>query len=204
MKTIEKYTDISEDEKLFFEKTGYVCVDTETTGLNYLENNLCTIQLFSEENSILIKFDETVTYNNLKALFYSDSVVKIFHNATFDVEFLMQNLEMDTFGKLVCTKIASKILHGLGHDNSLKSLLKEYLGIIISKEERLSDWSRAELSDNQIEYAINDVRYLYMLWNKLSQQLLDKGLEDVAIKSFEFVPVYKKLSDKGIDNIFVY
>lgn len=123
-------------------------------------------------------------YDNLKEILYSDKVTKIFHNAVFDVSFLMKNLNMDDFGKIVCTKIASKIVNGIGHNNSLKPLLKEYLNVEINKSEQLSDWSRSVLSDSQKEYAINDVKFLYRLWNKLYMELVDKGLEEIAVKCF--------------------
>ncbi len=111
---------------------------------------------------------------------------------------------MDNFGKLVCTKIASKIANGLQHNNSLKPLLKEYLNIEINKSEQLSDWSKSILSDSQKEYAINDVKYLYCLWDKLHMELVSKGLEGIADRCFEFIPYYKKITDLGIENIFAY
>lgn len=204
MHVIEKGKDLSIKEKNFFLKMGYVCVDTETTGLNYLEDQLCIIQLFCEDYNIIIQFNKGQEYDNLKEILYSNQVTKIFHNAVFDVSFLMKNLNMDNFGKIVCTKIASKIVNGLGHNNSLKPLLKEYLNVEINKSEQLSDWTKSVLSASQKEYAINDVRFLYPLWNELYMELVDKGLEEIAVKCFEFVPYYKKITDLGIENIFTY
>lgn len=204
MQIIEKKNDLSIKEKEYFFEQGYVCVDTETTGLNYLNDKLCTIQLFCEEYSVIIKFDEYQDYANLIEVLYSDKVTKIFHNAVFDVSFLMKNLNMNDFGKIVCTKIASKIVNGLEHNNSLKPLLKEYLNVEINKSEQLSDWSKSVLSDSQKEYAINDVKFLYRLWNELYIELVKRELEEVAEKCFEFVPCYKKVTDLGIENIFAY
>ena len=204
MQIIEKKNDLSIKEKDFFVEKEYICVDTETTGLNYLNDRLCTIQLFCEDYAVIIKFDKDQNYDNLKEILYSNNIIKIFHNAVFDVSFLMENLNMDNFGKLVCTRIASKIVNGLEHNNSLKPLLKEYLNIKLDKTEQLSDWSKNVLSNSQKEYAINDVKYLYHLWNKLYMELTDKGLEGVAVKCFEFVPYYKKITDLGIENIFAY
>lgn len=172
--------------------------------MNYLNDNLCTIQLFCENYSVIIKFNKYHGYNNLKEVLYSNKIIKIFHNAVFDVSFLMENLDMDYFGRLACTKIASKIVNGLEHNNSLKPLLKEYLSVEISKSEQLSDWSKSVLSDSQKEYAINDVKYLYRLWNQLYMELVNKGLEELAVKCFEFIPYYKKFTDLGIENIFAY
>lgn len=204
MQISERNTDISLEEKNFFQKKGYVSVDTETTGLNYLEHRLCIIQLFCEEYNIIIRFDKNEKYNNLKDIFYSDDVVKVFHNAVFDVSFLMKNLQMDDFGKIACTKIASKLVNGLEHNNSLKALLKEYLDVDINKTEQLSDWSKNVLSDSQKEYAINDVKFLNQLWNELHKELVYKGIDETASKCFDFVPVYKKMTDLGINNIFTY
>ena len=202
MQIFEK--DLSENEKNYLLEMGYVCVDTETTGLNYLNDELCTIQLFSKDYAAIIKFNKFEEYNNLKEILYSNKVIKIFHNAVFDVSFLMKNLKMEYFGTLVCTKIASKIVNGLEHNNSLKPLLKEYLNIDINKSEQLSNWANDTLSDSQKEYAINDVKYLYHLWDKLRMELESKGLEEIANKCFEFIPCYKNITDLGIENIFAY
>jgi len=197
--------DLDNEELEWFLKNEYVCVDTETTGLDYKNDDLCIIQLYSEGISKLIRFDKKNSeYKNLRKLLESNEVLKIFHNAVFDVSFLMENLNMDRFGKIVCTKITSKLVNGLNHNNSLKPLLKEYLNVEISKDEQLSDWTRIMLSDEQIEYAINDARYLYDLWNRLHLQLVDLGMEELAETCFNFVSSYKKLTDKGINNIFSY
>lgn len=204
MQVLVKCDDLSETEMILFTENGYVCVDTETTGLSYINDNLCTIQLFCEDYSVLIKFDKSVDYTNLKQLLMSNEVLKIFHNAVFDVSFLMKNLELDVFGKLVCTKISSKLVNGIHHNNSLKPLLKEYLNVEINKKEQLSDWSKERLTLSQTEYAVNDVKYLRFLWIALYQQLKENNLVEIAFSCFEFVSNYKRLTDRGIENIFSY
>lgn len=201
---IKNRQDITEEELELFYTNKFVSIDTETTGLNFLEDQLCTIQLFSEKCAILIKYDPQVEYTRLEELFTSNKIVKIFHNAVFDVSFLMQNFNLHKFENIVCTKISSKIINGLNHNNSLKPLLKEYLNIDISKDMQLSDWTSDILSNNQIEYALNDVIYLQDLWVILKNQLNEKGLYSVAEDSFSFIPSYIKLRQMGIDNIFVY
>lgn len=204
LQVIEKENDISQKEKDFFIESGYVCIDTETTGLDYLSDKLCTIQLFCDRYSIIIRYNSCYDYVNLKEVLYSKEVLKVFHNAVFDVSFLMKNLNMNCFGELACTKIASKIVNGLEHNNSLKPLLKEYLNVDIDKSEQLSDWSKKILTERQKQYAVNDVQYLYRLWEKLKKELVNKGLEEVAVNCFRFIPYYKKTTDLGIENIFKY
>lgn len=204
MKLFEQNTDLSEKDIAYFIKNSYVSIDTETTGLNYLEDKLCTIQLFCNNYCIIIQFDRNIDYKNLKQLLLNKNVIKIFHNAVFDVSFLMHNLQLDAFGKLVCTKISSKLVNGIEKNNSLQSLLRQYLNVDINKKEQLSDWSKEKLSLSQKEYAINDVKYLYLLWEKLYKQLKKNNLEQLAFSCFDFVPYYKKLTDKEIKNIFTY
>lgn len=169
-----------------------------------MEDKLCTIQLYVEDYGIIIKYNNCLDYPRLKSVLNSSDVTKIFHNAVFDVSFLMKNFQMDSFGKLVCTKITSKLVNGMSHNNSLKPLLKEYLNIEIDKSQQLSNWGIRSLSLEQRNYAINDVRYLLPLWENLYEELKNKGLENVAVNCFRFIPNYKKLLDMGINNIFNY
>lgn len=196
--------DITQEFLQLCEKEGYVCVDTETTGLNYKTDRLCTIQLYCKNTALIIQYNPQEKYKHMKELFLSDDIIKVFHNAVFDVAFLMKNLKLCYFGRLVCTKISAKLLHGLEHKNSLKNLLNEYLEINVDKSQQLSDWTVEALSDNQKQYAINDVKYLYCLWNKMKQQIERENLSELAYKCFEFVPNYVSLTDMNIDNIFVY
>lgn len=197
-------SDISNEFYEICEVNKYVCVDTETTGLDYRTAALCTIQLFCDENAIIIRYESKENYELLKKLMLSEKITKIFHNAVFDVGFLMKNLELDYFGKLVCTKITAKLIHGLEHKNSLKNLLKEHLKIEMDKSQQLSDWAADELTEEQKQYAINDVKYLYQLWIELANYLHGNDIYKLAINCFEFVPNYIKLTDKNIDNIFIY
>lgn len=196
--------DILKETVDFFERVGYVCVDTETTGLNYLENDLCTVQLYAEETGIILQFEKKTHYNNLKEIFVNPNILKIFHNAVFDVSFLMKNLKIESINNIVCTRIASKLVNGLGHNNSLKPLLKEYLNVEISKREQMSDWTQKNLTEEQKEYAMSDVRYLKPLWDKLHFELIENKEDALAFACFSFISNYKKLTDKGIENIFIY
>lgn len=199
-----KNRDISEQELKLFCKCKYISIDTETTGLDFLNDKLCTIQLLCEEYAALIKYNPNIEYIKLKELLLNSEIIKIFHNAVFDVSFLMKNLNLQNFESIVCTKISSKLVNGLKHNNSLKFLIKEYLNVDISKEMQLSDWSSDVFTENQIEYAMNDVKYLYNLWCRLKEELNNKELYSIAEDTFKYIPSYIKLKRMGVDNIFVY
>jgi ribonuclease D len=200
----KEFSDLSNEEFIDLYSSDYIAIDTETTGLNALSNKLCTIQLANDKIGFLIRYDENKEYSNLRKILFNKKIVKIFHNAVFDVNFLMTAFNEAGMGNIVCTKIGSKILNGVNYDNTLKGLTKEYLNFDMSKQLQLSNWNSEILSKEQIDYAMNDVKYLYDLWICLQIELKNRGLEETALKCFEFIPVYIKLYNSGIDNIFKY
>jgi ribonuclease D len=196
-------SDLTIEELIGLNNSKYIAIDTETTGLSALKDKLCTIQIYNGYLGYLFNFDSSVNYVNLKKILCNPNIVKVFHNAIFDVNFLVSNLDIKV-DNIVCTKISSKIINGLESDNSLKGLIKKYLKIDINKNQQLSDWGKIDLSKEQIEYAMNDVKYLYNLWLCLEQILIDDKLLDVAYQCFKYIPTYITLHNKGIENIFTY
>lgn len=205
MEEIQKlFTDLSTEQYETICQDGCVAIDTETTGLDFKKDNLCTIQLCSQNFMAIILYDVNNTYTNLSLLLSNENIKKIFHNAVFDISFLMKNLKLKKAKNIICTKISSKLVNGLNHNNSLKPLLKEYLDIQISKEYQQSDWSVKQLSQEQVKYAINDVLYLERLWNVFEKKLEETEQIEIAYKIFEFIPTFVLLQIRNIDNIFVY
>ncbi|MBE6805647.1 MAG: ribonuclease D [Ruminococcaceae bacterium] len=196
--------DLSEDIVIEIEKNGIVAIDTETTGLDFLKDSLCTIQLCSKDIQVILKYNNALEYPNLTKILIDKKIIKVFHNAVFDVSFLMKNIDIINVNNIVCTKISSKLINGLKHNNSLKPLLSEYLNIDIDKSYQLSNWKAETLTEGQLLYAMNDVKYLEILWNKMEIQLCEKELLGLANKIFDFIPSYVLLKMKGIDNIFLY
>lgn len=197
--------DICEEDSLWIlNNIRYVSIDTETTGLDPLKDNLCIIQMYAHNKVFIIKYNKDIQYTNLIKVLKSNKVTKIFHHANFDLRFLMKNLNCVEIKNVVCTKIAAKLVRGVDSNNSLKALLKEYFDIEIDKSQQLSDWSKSNLTDEQIEYAINDTLYLSKLWDKLYIELEKKDCLETVFKCYEYLPTNSMLQNKGIENIFVY
>mgnify|MGYP000937812743 CR=1 FL=1 len=200
---IKEQSDLNEQEMEDILEADYISIDTETTGLDFLNHDLCTIQLYSTNYSIIIRYSKTVHYENLIKILTSKNIIKVFHNAFFDCSFLMHNLGI-VINNVVCTKISAKIINGINADNSLKGLLFKYLGVKIDKSQQLSDWTSKNLSQEQINYAMNDVLYLHELWLCLESELVKYDLINTAKNCFEYIPTYVMLIEKGIKNIFEY
>jgi ribonuclease D len=87
-----------------------------------------------------------------------------------------------------CTKTASRLIRTYTDRHGLKELVKELLGIDISKQQQTSDWGAPELNDAQREYAASDVRFLHQLKERLDERLIRENRMPLAQACFDFLP----------------
>ena len=203
-KIIFSHNDISEDLFNIYRESLYLAVDTEAMGLIHGRDRLCLIQICNEFNlTSCIKIElNNKDSPNIKNLFENKKIMKIFHYARFDVAALKCNLEINT-SNIFCTKIASKLARTYTNKHGLKDLINELLEIELDKSSQSSDWGSSEdLSNKQIEYAANDVRYLIEAMQKLKVILEREGRYELAQKCFDTIPVHAELDIFKFSNIF--
>ncbi len=182
-----------------------VAVDSETMGLNPHRDALCVVQLSSGDgNAHLVQLDRT-TYDapRLKALLADPKVLKIFHFARFDIAAFRRWLGVET-APVYCTKIASKLSRTYTDRHGLKDLVRELLGLEISKQQQSSDWGASVLSDAQIDYAASDVLHLHALREKLEDMLAREGRTELAAACFGFLPARAALDLEGWPEIDIF
>lgn len=197
--------DISVDFRKRIESNSKsIAFDIETTGLDPISDELCLVQLFDGKQIYVIKIIKNKIPVNLKKLLENKDINKIFHHVTTDLRFLYNNLKMNRIERCICTKISAKLINGIDGKNTLKDLLSMYMNIEIDKSQRMSDWTKNELTEEQIRYASNDVMYLIDLWEILKKNLSEKNLLEVAQKCFDFAPIQSDLINRGFENIFEY
>lgn len=202
---IEIKSGITEDEyQWIINSCSYIGIDTETTGLDPMKDKLSFIQIEANNRYFIIRYDYNMYKDNIIKLLLNKDITKVFHNATFDIGFLTQNFAIKEITNVVCTKIGYKILHGITESSSLKDLLTKYLNVTINKDQQLSNWESEKLSNEQLKYAINDVRYLVELWKIIDKELNTQGYKDYAKNCFDFITTQIFLNCKGIKNIFIY
>ena len=184
---------------------GDIAVDTETTGLSFMRDRLCLVQLQDEEGAChLVKFDgESFDAPNLMDLLADHTRVKLFHFARFDVAMLKKWLGVDV-SPVYCTKIASKLVRTYTDRHGLKDLLRELLSVDISKQQQSSDWASAELIPEQLDYAANDVRYLHQLREKLDVMLAREGRQEVAQQCFGFLATRAVMDLDGFEETDIF
>ncbi|MFY9627757.1 MAG: ribonuclease D, partial [Methylocystis sp.] len=81
--------------------------------------------------------------------------------------------------------------------HGLKDLVRELLGVEISKQQQSSDWGAETLSDAQMAYAASDVLYLHQLKARLDVMLAREGRDALAAACFEFLPTRARLDLAG-------
>jgi ribonuclease D len=177
---------------------GAVAVDTEAMGLDVDRDRLCVVQLSPGDGSAdVIQIPaSTSEAPNLAKLLADGTVLKIFHFARFDLAMLHKHLGIMPF-PLYCTKIASRIARTYSDKHGLKDLVRELLGVDLSKQQQLSDWGAEALSDAQLAYAASDVLHLHALKEKLDAILLREGRAELAAACFRFLPDRVRLDLAG-------
>lgn len=181
-----------------------IAVDTETMGLNPLRDRLCLVQLCDTEgytSAVRIERGQT-SAPNLQQLLEAPRIVKIFHFARFDLATLKHHLEIDV-SPVFCTKIASKLARTYSPKHGLKELVKEIVGIELDKTAQSSDWGNVRmLTDEQLAYAANDVRYLHELSKHLTLMLQREGRWPLAEACFQCLPTFIQLDLQQYQNTF--
>src|SRR5258707_1760688 len=177
---------------------GAVAVDTETMGLQVQRDRLCVVQLSPGDGSAdVVQIAQGASEApNLTRLLADPAIVKIFHFARFDLAALYK-----TFGVMpapvYCTKIASRLARTYTDKHGLKDLVRDVLGVDVSKQQQLSDWGAEKLTDAQVAYAASDVLHLHALKDRLDVLLAREGREALAAACFKFLPDRARLDVAG-------
>ena len=164
-----------------------VAIDGEFMGLNVKRDPLCLIQISSGKLDAHIVQLNRKTYNapNLIKLLADSAVTKIFHFARADMAHIKYYLKTDV-ENVLDTKIASKLARSYSDSHSLKTLIKEFIGIDISKQFQSSDFG-GELTPAQLKYCANDVIYLHKIHEELNKILIREDRNDLYSDCLKFL-----------------
>jgi ribonuclease D len=187
--------------------TVAAAIDTETMGLDPHRDRLCVVQLSPGDGTAdVVQIPAGLRdAPNLKKLLGDTSIEKIFHFARFDVAVLYNAFGVMP-GPVYCTKIASRLARTYTDRHGLKDLVRELLGVDLSKQQQSSDWGAAELTDAQVAYAASDVLHLHALKEKLDVMLAREGRNELAQACFRFLPSRARLDLSGwaAEDIFAH
>ena len=175
--------DLPDDLKL----GNIIAVDGEFMGLNVRRDPLCLIQVSSGNSEAhIVQFDRNnYIAPNLVKMLSDPNIIKIFHYGRADLAHIKYYLKTET-NNILDTKIASKLARSYSDNHSLKTLIKEFINIDVSKQFQNSDFG-GELTTAQLKYCANDVIYLHKIHTELNKILEREKRIDLYQECLKFL-----------------
>lgn len=175
--------DLPDDLKL----GNTIAVDCEMGGLNIKRDPLCLVQISAGNSDAHIVQLDRNNYKapNLVKILEDKKVKKIFHFARADLTFISYHLKINV-QNINCTKIKSKLSRTYTDRHGLKDLIKEFVGIDVSKQHQASDFG-GELSQAQLKYCANDVIYLHKINDALDKILTRENRMKLYEDTIKFI-----------------
>jgi ribonuclease D len=176
-----------------------VALDTEADSLYHHREKVCLVQLAAPGGeAVLIDPLALGGLEPLRAVLADARTVKVLHGADYDVTSLKRDFGF-RFGTLFDTMLASRFL-GLP-EVGLQAVLRNELGVALSKSSQKDDWSVRPLTPLQEQYALADVRHLLELYDRLAGRLRETGRlawveeESAAVAALE--PAHRERDPDG-------
>ncbi len=191
--------DISTSWLQLAQKQRFIAIDIETTGLEIMSDTIALVQLHIPNHGSVFIQDIAQYPTKLLSLLESNTVHKVFHYAQFDLSFLMRDFPILQPRSVVDTYIAAKVLDPNKRrftSHSLQNLVNNVFGYHIDKTIRTSIWNVDTLTDDQIQYAEDDVRYLVPLLTHLEERITPQDLP-LLLSRYNQIPRDVMLSLKG-------
>jgi len=203
--------DLTEEQLQAYLASPELSIDTETLGLQQLRDRLCLVQLCDRAGRatiVQVQRDQVIASTapetrapRLKRVLEDARVLKVLHFARFDVAVLRHYLGIRLW-PLYCTRTASKLVRTYTDRHGLKDVALELLDVEMDKVTRHSDWAAAQLSLEQVRYAISDVTMLIPIMERLDAMVVREGRKELALECFRVIPVMADLDLRGYDLLF--
>lgn len=198
--------DLPPDLAAAFGSVQRIAWDVETTGLDWRTERLATCQLFAEGVGTAVVRVSDRKPAHLMTLLTNPMIEKVFHHAPFDLRFMVHAWDARP-SSIRCTKVASKLLspNAPNEAHSLQQLAARHLSVSLTKGAvRTSDWTAAQLTAEQVDYAAADVVHLLALLDALVVDLERAGLTGIYADCCAFLPTRVTLELGGYPDVFAY
>lgn len=150
-------------------EASYCVVDTEFIRESTYYPELALIQIASGDRQACIDPLAITEFAPLAELLVKADLLKVFHSSSQDLEILYQK-----FGAVPApvfdTQLAAAVL-GYNHQVSYADLVQQITGVTLDKKHTRANWLRRPLSMDELDYAMDDVRYLIAVYKELKQKL---------------------------------
>lgn len=174
------------------DKSKIIFIDIETTSLNFMKGEIKLIAFTNKDNKVITR---TIVDEEIEETLKDKGILKVFHNAKFDVEFFIHNgYEVNNYS---CTLVMAQVLGE--KELSLKALCNKHLGVVIDKSLQHSEnWKTTELTKEHIHYATQDVTNTQLLYYELLNKITEKNLLETYERERRALPSIVMLELNGI------
>jgi ribonuclease D len=166
-----------------FKRAKILSIDTEYDSFRYFKEKLCLIQIHANSTTYIFDPLNNLDFSFLGKYFGNQQIVKILHAADNDIRLLKRDYKFD-FKNIFDTHRAALLL---GFKQlSLEKMITQFVGVELKKNKKIqrSRWDNRPLTEEQLEYAVQDVIYLPALYEKQAAELDMKDLKDAAGEDF--------------------
>lgn len=157
-------------------------MDTESNNLYAYQEQVCLIQISSRQTDYLLDPLSLTDLSPLNHLTANPQIEKVFHAADHDISCLKRDFGLE-FANIFDTMYSARML-GVNRAG-LVHVVRDYFGVELDKSWQRADWGQRPLSDEQLEYARLDTRFLPALRDIFRQQLAEAGLLEEALDIFD-------------------
>ncbi len=164
-------------------RSSRIGIDTEYDSFRYFRDKLCLIQIRTDTTTYLFDPLNALDLSFLRTCFSNPAVPKILHAGDNDIRLLNRDYAF-VFHAIFDTQKAASLL---GHKHlSLTTVLQEVIGVELTKTKRIqrSQWDIRPLTEEQEQYAVQDIAYLFPLYDQLKRDLEDRGMLHKAEEAF--------------------
>lgn len=160
---------------------GAVClyIDIETSGFNFQSDNIFSIQVAKDTNDqFVFLYDKDMLPKMFEVL--NSCKMLVGHNIKFDLKFLMfhgYDLQVPIYDTMLCEQI---LVNGTNLRAGLDSVVQRYCQVQLDKSIRTSFSTTIAMSNRQIQYAANDVKYLKPVMTAQTSALKKHNLMPIA------------------------
>jgi ribonuclease D len=152
----------------------FVALDTEFMRDRTYWPKLCLVQLAGgKRHAAVDPLAPGIDLAPLFALMANPAVIKVFHAARQDVE-IFHHLSGQVPTPLFDTQLAAMVC-GYGEEVGYETLVSRLAKARVDKSSRFTDWSRRPLTKQQLDYALDDVIHLRVVYQRLDAQLKESG-----------------------------
>ena len=159
-------------------------VDLEHHAYRSYQGFTCLVQISSRTQDFLIDPFAVHDLSALQAVFADSRITKVLHGADWDIEWLQKDFGLyvvNMFDTGQAARVLAKKSFGLA------ALLREYCGVIADKKYQLADWRQRPLGDEMLKYAREDTHYLLFVYDKMRQELIEKGVKNNSSNPFQYL-----------------